>query len=215
MKKLLLIGFGLAFLSLFLFLLFGEKLEFIFSYGEFVKNYQGLGYKGAIVAIIILIADILLPFPATGIMAAMGKLYGVFFGGFLAFIGSYLAGVIAYMVARYGARKFAHKISSEEELASYNYFYNRWGGLAIILSRALPILPEVTSILAGFACMRLSKFLLALLFGTLPTALFFAYLGSMGDDNSFIGIIVAVILPAIIWWPITIFIKAKQKRRGF
>lgn len=43
----------------------------------------------------------------------------------------------------------ARRIASDEELDQFQKFFDRWGGIAIIVSRIMPILPEIMALLAS------------------------------------------------------------------
>ena len=81
----------------------------------------------------------------------------------------------------------------------FRAFCDRWGGFAVICSRAMPILPEVVAVLAGLARMRFGRFLASLVLGTVPTAVLFAMIGHVSREAPWYGMVVAVALPLAIW----------------
>jgi uncharacterized membrane protein YdjX (TVP38/TMEM64 family) len=109
------------------------------------------------------------------------------------------AAYTGYLLARVYGRQGAQLLASAEELARFKVFFDEWGGWAIIISRAMPILPEVIAILAGIARMRTSQFFSALLMGSLPTCLFFSYLGFASQEAPWYGIGAAALLPILLW----------------
>lgn len=60
----------------------------------------GLGPWGWLVAIALLMADLILPLPATPIMSALGWIYGPLLGGAIGAIGSFASGSLAYGLCR-------------------------------------------------------------------------------------------------------------------
>lgn len=147
----------------------------------------------------LLISDIVLPVPASGIMAALGNVYGVIGGAMISTVGSALAGITGYFLARVAGRNATRFLASDQELERFRLFFEQWGGAAIIVSRTLPVLPEVMTILAGFAGMGFPRFLTALLLGTVPTSLLFAYIGHVSRSEPGYGILLAILLPVFAW----------------
>ncbi|BBO87566.1 TVP38/TMEM64 family protein [Desulfosarcina ovata] len=190
--------------------LWGAKLELLFSQEACAQWFDQIRTWAWLVGIGLLIGDILLPIPATGIMAALGSVYGVWMGGLIAVVGSAGAGFTGYGLARLAGEKGARLLASEGELMRFKTVFDRWGGWGIIVSRILPILPEVMTILAGLARMDLRRFSAALLLGTLPTCLLFAFLGHASKGDPGYGVFLAVVLPLLLW-PIFLLITKKQR----
>jgi len=150
------------------------------------------------VAIGLIVADLILPIPAAPIMAAMGTLYGTFIGGLIATAGSMLAGLVAYGLARLLGKKAARILASDSELDDLQQFFDSWGAAGIIASRALPVVPEVMTILAGLAKMHFGRLLLALALGSAPVGFAFAWLGQANETSSSM-LLVLTAIPATAW----------------
>ncbi|MFH2091673.1 MAG: VTT domain-containing protein [Pseudomonadota bacterium] len=148
-----------------------------------------------------MISDILLPIPATGIMAALGTVYGLWFGTLISVTGSVGAGLIGYGMARILGRNASRWIASEQEIQKFKDVFDRWGGYAIMASRAMPVMPEVMTILAGLGKMKFSRFIIALVAGSFPVAFFFSWMGACSGLPPGMGVMVAVLLP-VLFWPI-------------
>jgi len=197
--KVLAIAVILAALCMLGFELWGEDFERLFSQEACVAYFASIRPWAWAVAIGLLVVDLFLPVPATGVMAALGSVYGPVLGALVGAVGSMLAGLLGYGLARLGGKRLGRVIAGEDEMRRFKAFFDRWGGLAIIVSRVLPILPEVVAVLAGLARMRLRRFLAALALGTVPTATLFAVLGHVSRDEPWYGVIVAVVLPMLVW----------------
>jgi uncharacterized membrane protein YdjX (TVP38/TMEM64 family) len=63
----------------------------------------------------------------------------------------------------------------------------------------MPVIPEVTTILAGLSGMNFRRFLLALIAGSLPVSFLFSWMGSYSGFTPGIGIFLAVLIPAVLW----------------
>lgn len=177
----------------------GQSLEFFFSQEKCIEWFSRIKPFAWIIGIVLLIFDILLPIPATGIMAALGAVYGPWVGGAAGAVGSVCAGLIGYLIARFLGLKAGTRIASSEELERFQSFFDEWGAYAVILSRIMPIIPEVTTILAGLSGMNFRRFLPALMAGSLPVSFLFSWVGSYSGFSPGTGIVLAVLVPAFLW----------------
>ena len=191
------LGIGLIFAVAFG--IWGSRFELLFSQQACTKWFHEIRPWAWIVGIGLLMADLVLPIPATGIMAALGNVYGVWMGGLLSTIGSIGAGFSGYGLARLAGKRGARLLASDDELARFKTFFDRWGGWGIVASRLLPILPEALTILAGLARMGLKRFSAALLMGTIPTCFLFSFLGEASKSAPGFGIATAAVLPLLLW----------------
>lgn len=194
-------------LSLFFILLYelaGQEFESLFNQEKCIEWFTRIKPVAWLIGILLLISDIVTPVPATGIMAALGAVYGLGLGTLFSVMGSAGAGLIGYGVARALGEKGSRWIADEKEIQRFKAFFDQWGGYAVILSRATPILPEVISILAGLSRMKFSRFLSALLAGTIPTSFLFSWMGSYPGFPFGIGLVLALFMP-VLFWPL--FIK--------
>lgn len=205
--KIVVIALILAVLMLAAFALWGGRFEEGVNYAGWFAKIRPYAWA---MAIGLLVADLLLPLPATAIMAALGSVYGVLTGTMIAVVGSTLSAITAYALARLAGKRGAAILATEDELAKFKSFFDKWGGGAIIISRALPILPEVMSLLAGLARMSFSRFVVAVLLGTIPTSLLFAYIGATAVDKPWWGIVVASLVPLALW-PLFLIVIRKRK----
>ena len=212
-KKLIFIFIFLAFLVLGTFALFGTQFDQLFDYQQTLDLWRSHPQWGWLSGVSALVGDIILPLPATGIMALLGKVYGFWLGTLFSFSGSFLAGLIGYFVAKVFRERGAHRVVTETDLNNFKQIFDRWGAVTIMVCRALPVLPEVTTVMAGLAGMPLRKFIPALFVGSLVTSSVFTALGLYGKDDSLVGLIASVLLPAIIWLIIVLNIKIKRSKK--
>ena len=197
--KVLAIAVLLAGLCMIGFEVWGEDFERLFNQEACAAYFASIRPWAWAVAIGLLLADLFLPVPATGVMAALGSVYGPVLGALVGAVGSVLAGLLGYGLARLAGQPVARRMASLDDLRRFQAFFDRWGGLAIIVSRILPILPEVVAVLAGLARMRLRRFAVALVLGTVPTAALFAWLGHVSRAEPSYGMVVAVVVPMLLW----------------
>ncbi len=198
--KILAVAVALAGLFLLTFALWGDAMETMFARDAFAAHMASARSLGWLAGLGLLVADLVLPVPATGVMSALGTVYGFWAGWLIGATGSALAGVVGYAAVRIGGDRIAARLAGPEEMRDFRSLFDRWGGLAIIASRALPILPEVMAVLAGLAGMRFRLFLAAMLAGTIPVSGLYAWWGSYaGATAPGTSFLIAVIVPVIAW----------------
>ncbi len=181
------------------YLLFGEQIELFFSKEKCIQWFSAAKPYAWIGGILLLISDILLPVPATVIMAAAGAVYGLWPGVLISFTGSMLAGLTGYVTALFFGKKGSRYIASETEINRFKSYFDSYGGYAVILSRGVPVMPEAITILAGLSGMKFSRFSAALIAGTLPVSFFFTWLGTNEVGVFGGGLILATLIPALLW----------------
>ncbi|MFA5904293.1 MAG: VTT domain-containing protein [Desulfobacula sp.] len=199
MVKMFFCFIGLGVIFILVFYLFGSSTEDLLSQDKCIEWFTRIKPVAWLIGILLLVSDIVTPVPATGIMAALGAVYGVVPGAFFSVIGSTGAGLVGYGAARTLGLRGSRWIADEKEIERFKDFFDRWGGYAVILSRATPILPEVISILAGISRMKFSRFFAALLAGTIPTSFLFSWMGSYPGLPYGTGIVLALLVPALLW----------------
>lgn len=205
MRLVLAIGGIIALLAIGLFV-FGERLDAWFAGEEGLAWLREQGHWAGVIGAGLIVSDLFLPMPASGIMAGLGQIYGGVVGGLYAAMGSICAGLAAYGLTRLVGQRAAVAIAGEENLIKLQQFYKAQGAWAIAVTRALPVLPEVLCCLAGLSRMPFGKFMLALVCGSLPLAFIFAFWGSIAGDESVSNVLIAIVVPAILFLPVWLLI---------
>ena len=198
MKKLLALTLVPGIIMAAVFIAFGESFEASLSQQAFLEQHRN-NSDAWLIASGMLIGDLILPVPASGIMAAIGNIYGITTGfiiNFCAFTGSSL---LAYLLALLFSRSGSKWLCSKEEMNRYREWFDSWGGHAVIVSRLFPILPEVTALTAGFTRMNFKKYVIALTAGSAPVCFLYTWLGYSTREEPFWGIIIAVSIPLILF----------------
>ena len=192
------------------FVFWGEQFEKLFSPERTAQMLQDWGWTGWLFAVGLLLADIVLPIPATGVMAALGIVYGPVVGGLVGSLGSVLAGLTGYWLCRLFGRGAAVFIAGEGSMARSDNFFAKWGGFAVVVSRWVPILPEAVSCLAGLSRMPNLRFTVALICGSVPVAFTFAVLGHLGREHPTLTLAVSIAGPILLW----LLVRPLVKRKG-
>lgn len=155
----------------------------------------------ALVVIGLLIADVFLPIPSSLLMVASGALFGIAGGFSVSMFGALCAAAVGFAVGRRGGAAL-HRFVGEEESRRADHLLRRWGLLAVVASRPVPILAEGLAIFAGASPLRWRPFLLASLLGNLPAAALYAITGATARslDNAFLIFGLVLLVTGIVWW---------------
>ena len=137
--------------------------------------------KGGVVAaclgVGLLIADVLLPVPSSLVMVAHGAIFGVVWGTLVSLLGGMGAALFGFAIGRRGG-KVIERLVTPEERARANRMLARWGSLAVVVTRPVPLLAETVAIMTGASPLGWSRMMLASFAGSLPPALLYALTGA-------------------------------------
>lgn len=161
----------------------------------------------AVIGSSLLILDILLPVPSSIIMGLNGQLFGVALGTIVSLFGTMAAATIGFSIGRNGGA-LLDKVLKPEERAQGDRILKKWGPLAIIVLRPVPMLAETITILAGTSGMPWSTFLVSVLLGSIPMCYLFAL---AGEQANIAWMFAAVIGLAAIFWIIGRVIVGKKE----
>ncbi|MEI7836207.1 MAG: VTT domain-containing protein [Planctomycetota bacterium] len=212
-SRLLLVVLGILALLLVPYLLWHEPMDAYFSSAAYHQWLQSARSYAWLIAIALLVADLFLPMPAPPVMATLGVIYGTVWGGLIGAGGSILAGLVAYGLARWAGYKAARFLGSQRDIAALRRVFDTWGGGAIIISRALPVLPEVLTFLAGLAPMRFGRFCLALVLGSVPVGLLLAWAGNSAGVSA-TSLLILTAIPAGLWCLYILFMARAAGRQA-
>ncbi len=164
----------------------------------------GAGAGSALAVVLLLAIDMLLPVPSSLVMILSGAAFGVMWGSVISLAGSVGGEWLGFeLVRRYGRRASARLIG-DAELERLSGVMARHGAAAVAVTRAVPVLMETISVVAGLSAMKRSTFLLASLLGTAPIVVVYAYAGAMSRETGSlvpaIIILVAVAASGWVWY---------------
>lgn len=135
----------------------------------------------ALLSLALLLVDVVAPVASSAIMTANGALFGVVGGTLLSLAGSVGAAAIAFALGRRGSGVL-DRVAPRAERARADAFLARWGALAVLVSRPVPIAAETLALLAGASPLPWRRFLPAAALGSLPPALIYAATGAVVFD---------------------------------
>jgi uncharacterized membrane protein YdjX (TVP38/TMEM64 family) len=159
------------------------------------------GVVAAAVGVGLLVADVFLPVPSSVVMTAHGALFGVAAGTLLSLAGSLGAAALGFFVGR-RSNRLLERLVSPAEKARADEMLKRYGALAVVVTRPIPLLAETTAILAGASPLGWGKMLGASLAGSLPPALLYALTGATSRSFGSGALMFALILvvTAVTWF---------------
>ncbi len=133
----------------------------------------------AATVIALLVADLFIAVPTLTVTILAGYFLGFPLGFLAGATGLLTAGTLGYAITyTYGPGLLRRINKDEAKQAEMAAVFARYGGVVLVVCRALPILPEVSCCLAGATRMRFRKFFAAFVLGTVPYALIATYAGS-------------------------------------
>lgn len=134
-------------------------------------------WVAASVGVGLLIADVFLPIPSSLIMIAHGALFGIPIGAALSLLGAMGAAWLGFGLGRRGGQTLTRIVTQEEKIRA-DRLLKKWGALAILITRPIPLLAETVAILAGASPMRWGIMSVAALAGSVPEAILYAITGA-------------------------------------
>jgi membrane protein DedA with SNARE-associated domain len=181
---------------------------------------SSLGYAG--IALLMAIESACIPLPSEIIMPFSGYLvstgrFDLFAVATAGAIGCNVGSTVAYAIGYYGGRPLVERwgywaLIGRRELALVDWFFARFGSLAVFVGRLLPVVRTFIALPAGIARMSMPKFQIYTFLGSWPWCYALAYVGlRLGDKwnsdprlrefmHRFDGVIVAAIVVALGWY---------------
>ncbi|MGD0523414.1 MAG: VTT domain-containing protein [Candidatus Microgenomates bacterium] len=146
---------------------------------QFVSSYGT--WSPLAVFFLILISTVIppLPLPVPLVEIASGVLFGFWWGFIVTWVSQIGSSLVAFAISRLFRKSFLGKFLNIKILSAYKNFLEKKGATAVFITRVTMAAPfNVTSYLAGFTHMKLWKFLLATVFGTITETALYAFVGS-------------------------------------
>ncbi len=162
----------------------------------------------------LLAGDSFLPVPSTLVMSGLGLALGAGLGGLAASVGVFLSGSIAYLVCRRWGAGMARRIAGEKGLARVEETMRRQGAWLVAATRAVPVVQEATSCLAGVVGMPARSYFVALVLGCLPTGFAYAAIGASALGNRWWAVGLSVTVPTCSWLLVGVALRLMRARTG-
>ncbi|MFH1211294.1 MAG: TVP38/TMEM64 family protein [Candidatus Woesearchaeota archaeon] len=168
--------------------------------GNIEETIKGFGIFAPLLFFLIQFLESIIPFFPGFILTVMGGyLFGPWVGLVIAVFAVLLGSSLVFFASRRFEKTIFHNLPTKE-LRHFEKFIEKKGILAILLSRFLPIFPNVVvSFSAGLSKISYSKFMLFSLMGLLPQQIVLSFFGfSLGAEFSRFSLIFAAVFVLII-----------------
>jgi uncharacterized membrane protein YdjX (TVP38/TMEM64 family) len=193
MKKII-IPFSICAISVILVFLIFENMEQYFV--DLLQMNTAQKNKYAMISFLVLCADIILPVPSSIVMYSNGLILGLIQGAILSMLSLNIGAILGYYLGKYSSMGLK---ANEDPKATQ--FLHKYGALALLLTRGIPILSESIAIICGYHKMAFKQYMIYNIIGYLPLCLLYAYFGSVGynKNNFLLSFVCAVLISACFW----------------
>ncbi len=161
----------------------------------------------AAMIVLLLLVDLLISIPTLIVCMLAGYFLGFGLGAFASMVGLSLVGVVGYAMSRiFGPTLLMKVVKCEDKIAEMESLFHRHGFIMILISRAIPMVPESAACMSGITKMPFRRFALAWMLGAYPYALITAYAGSVSTvHDPAPAIFTAIGVMIILWAGVTLF----------
>ena len=147
----------------------------------------------------LLASDILLPIPSSIVSTGCGMLLGVTMGTAVSLLGMTASCALGYWLGRSSGRGLAVRLVSSEDLDRFQSVHSRFEDWAVVISRPVPVLAEVSVLFAGLSRMPAPRFFLLSTLANVGVSLGYALVGAYASSANafFVAFAGAMLLPGL------------------
>ncbi len=166
-----------------------------------LQQARGNPLLGATILIALLGGDAVLPVPSSIVSTLAGTIFGWRMGTLVIWVGMTLGCLVSYALGCVAAHGPAERLVGKGQLDSARKLFAEIGPAALIITRAVPVIGEAATLVAGAARMPFSPFIVATSIANLGIAFAYAGIGAtaMSANSFLIGFTGLVSVPAIGW----------------
>ena len=148
-----------------------------------------------------LAADVFLPVPNGVINTLTGSLFGWLLGAVIIWLGLTLGCITGYAAGKFAGQPLITRFVGRDDLAQAEEFAARSGGPALVITRAVPMFGDISTIAAGMTSYPFSRYMVIVSLANVGVAFVFAGIGSAASEteSELLAILGALVLPAIAW----------------
>lgn len=170
----------------------------------------------AIVAFLLLAADIILPIPSSVVATAAGSVLGPWLGTIVSAAGLSFGAVAMFAVMRTAGSPLARRLIGERDYDRYVALAAAHGPWIVALLRPVPVLSEASVVALGAVRAPWLASIVSILLSSTVTAAVYATLGAMAQRQSSALLLIAAALlpPALAWLIAHRLLRAKPVRSG-
>jgi uncharacterized membrane protein YdjX (TVP38/TMEM64 family) len=149
------------------------------------RQLRGSGVSGVVVLYALMLAHVVLPFPAEITNLVAGFTYGVPGGLAICVTGWFVSGLGTYALGRYGGRPVVARLAGPERLRAAEDLVARGGWPVLLVVRLVPVVPySPVGYVAGVTHVPFGRFAWTTAVGSLPLIAIVVVLGSRLKDFS-------------------------------
>jgi uncharacterized membrane protein YdjX (TVP38/TMEM64 family) len=163
------------------------------AFGEYLRSF------GVLAPLVLFIAQMIQVFiafiPGHVVSISGGYVFGFGWGLIMNLSFTVFASQMAYFLARYAGRPIVYKLTDRETVDYWERVANQKGTMFFTIAFLLPIFPsDAMNFVGGLSGISGGKFLIANLFGRMPSAIMLTMIGAYGTEFSNIawGIIILI-----------------------
>ena len=186
---------------------------------------NNFGYFGMFIGMVLEAVIIIIPSElilATGGILASSGIFNFWITFFVGLLGSVFCAIVIYFMGYFGGMPFIRKYGKyffmkEEDITKSDSWYNKYGLIAALVGRNIPIIRTLISLPIGIARLSFTKFLLYTTIGSIPWTFIFVYFGySLGNNWTILKNVtdrlkVPIIILLIVYLISKIIVKIKRK----
>lgn len=173
-----------------------EQFLFTVIRSYFIIPMLDIGFWAIFVFLgLMVVQSILAPIPSELVLLSGAMIFGFWGGVVLGVIGSMISGTITYFISKKGGRIILEAAGEKVGIVQrmiliMDEWIEKWGIWAIIIGRAVPaIMFDPISYASGISKIETKPYLIATFIGSIPRAIFYAFLGTQllgGHDPEYI-----------------------------
>lgn len=164
-----------------------------------VNDVRGHRILVATVIALLLAVDVVLPIPSSILSTVAGALLGFLPGTLVSLAGMTIGCVGGYWLGRTGGRGAARSVVGDRELGRLGAAAGRYGAATIVLTRAVPVLAEAATIVAGMSRMPARRFYVVVVMANAGVSAAYAAVGAFAVQigSFFLAFAGAIVIPSL------------------
>jgi len=181
------------------FFLFGTRMD---AWATTVLEQKSTASLAFAAVVLLLASDVALPIPSSVVSTMAGALLGGPLGALASWLGMTLGCALGYALGALAGRPVLGRLTSAVSMVAFEHDMARYGAGLVAVGRAVPVLAEATTLIAGATRMPLSRFFAVASLANLAISAVYAAVGAVSAqvDSFLLAASGAILLPGIAWW---------------
>jgi 3-dehydroquinate synthase len=181
------------------FALFGARLD---MWSVDVLGTQTAVLYAFIAVVLLLAVDVVLPIPSSIVSTLGGAILGGPTGTIASWLGMTLGSLAGYALGRAAGPAVVRRLAGPVSLESLERDVRRYGARLVVTGRAVPVLAEATTLIAGAARMPLRDFVIVSSVANFGISAVYAVVGALSAnvESFLLAVAGSILLPVLAWW---------------